>query len=103
MIARRLRDLVLEDGGCSAREWGNGIRMTGWVLRILTFTKVIKQALGNLALVVRATWGFGGFELQVGSLETSRLNKRWAPSAGRRDVEADVEGDGEDELRDRRR
>jgi hypothetical protein len=60
---------------------------------------------GNLAQVVRATWGFGGFELQAGSLETSRLNKGWAPSAGRRDVEADVEGDGdgEYELRERRR
>jgi hypothetical protein len=64
--------------------------MTGRILRILTFTKGIKQTLGNLVLVLRAMWIFGGFELQVGSLETSRLNRTWAPSAGRRDVEAEV-------------
>lgn len=53
------------------------------ILRILTFTKIIKQALGHLVLVFRATWEFGGFELRVGSLGRSRLNKTWAPSAER--------------------
>jgi hypothetical protein len=58
------------------------------VFQILTFTKVIKQPPGNFALVTRNV-GFGEFEIQVGSLETSRLNNMSNPWAEMRDVDAE--------------
>jgi hypothetical protein len=98
VIARRLHDVFLEDGGRYAREW-----VTGSVLGILTFTEVIKQPLGNHALVVRATWWFGRIRVRGRIVLGRRGSTEYVLHlAELRDVEADVEGDGGRESRARR-